>query len=178
MRFISCSAGKVDISRQGKIFTRRSKETAVEDVNFYDRFHVRALTRVLMWAWTRFCKARWGGGGCGGRWEMSGDHQLTLRQGVFYWLPSSCSYFWWGSNTLVIICPFLFHPQLPQHFHLREHFLWLPFSLDIWQIFSHSVAFPKEKWHTTKLLLWQKLPFNISQIISNISHLISSIYLK
>ena len=53
MRFISCSAGKVDISRQGQIFTRRSKETAVEDVNFYDRFHVRSLTRVLMWSWTR-----------------------------------------------------------------------------------------------------------------------------
>ena len=113
MRFISCcSAGKVDISRQGQIFTRRSKETAVEDVNFYDRFHVRALTRVSMWAWTSFCESRWGGRGRG-PWAMRGDHQLTLRRGAFYWLPSSCSYFWWGSNTLVTHFCFLFPLSTP-----------------------------------------------------------------
>ena len=31
------------------------------------------------------------------------------------------------------------------HLHLRENSLWLPFCLDIWQVFTHFAAFPSGK---------------------------------
>ena len=141
MRFISCP-GKVDISRQGQIFTR-AKETAAAALRIW-------RCELLWWQFSselrgaRFCP-RWEGSG----WEMFGDHQL-IRQGAFCWQPSSYSYFWWDSNTnpLVVFFSFSFWSKIPSplvlHLNLREHFLWLPFCLDIWQVFSHSVAFPKE----------------------------------
>ena len=106
MRFISCP-GKVDISRQGQIFTR-AKETAAAPLRIW-------RCELLWWQFSselrgaRFCP-RWEGSG----WEMFGDHQL-IRQGAFCWQPSSYSYFWWDSNTnpLVVFFSFSFWRKIP-----------------------------------------------------------------
>ena len=125
------------------------------------------FTRVSMWGltWVVWIKggARWGSSG--GR-EMSGDRQL-IRRGAFCWQLSSSSYFWWDShhllreilsyhpkkyycttprNTVAIFLPKgKSPPARPTPQFERVFSVWLPFYLGVWQIFGHSVAFPKEK---------------------------------
>ena len=176
MRFISCycccCAGKVDISRQGQIFTRRCKETTALsswrcellwqfscELWKNEGFDMSSeKMRVLMWARMRgklllSNKMRGSQFWCLVRNDSRSSPTDSTRS---FLLTTIFLLIFLVRITKKILLWFLFiSPQDPLRLNLGEHFPCLPFYPDIWQVFSHLVAFPEEKWRcTTTFLLW------------------------